>query len=143
MSSNPKKSPPIQPDVDYVNNFISNGRFPVYKYTNLRKITDTNAMTVEKIPMFVNGNVVWTHFRVTVKPTWRTDPYSVDIDIRLTILEGQAWLLLDYKKTPAGAMVEAGDIIIIPANASYTILNLSRNENCIYTIDANSLLEME
>ena len=140
-----QNAPPVPPPVetDYMHNFIANGRFPIYKYSNLRKIVDTNAITVEKIPMFVDGNVVWTHFRVIVKPTWRTDPYSVDIDIRLTILEGQAWLLLEYKKQPAGSMVEAGDIVIIPAGASYTILNLSRNENCIYTLDANALLEME
>jgi hypothetical protein len=137
----PPKKPQVG-DVDFQKNFINYGRFPVYNYDNLIEVMDTTMMRVEKIPMYVDNVCVWTHFRVTLKPSWRTEPYKTDVDIRLTMFEGEAWILIQHKGKNAGDIVGAGSIMIIPANASYTILNISRNGNCVYTMDANTLLEM-
>lgn len=128
---------------DYMNNFIFNDRFPVYKYSHMRKTVDINSMTVEKIPMFVDGNVVWTHFKISVKPGWTSPPYRVDVDIKITVMEGKAWLLIDYKGKSASRMIEWGDIVIIPAGTTYHTLNISVQDPFIFTIDANTLLEME
>lgn len=130
-------------DVDFINNFINYGRFPIYKYSTLKKIIDNDIWIVEKMPMYVDGLVTWTHFKIQLKPSWRTEPYRTDIDIRITLLEGKAWTLVEYKGKNGGDILEAGDIVIIPNGASYQILNQSKTEPCVYTMDANTLLEIE
>lgn len=127
-----------------IKNFIHGGRFPVYKYDNLKEITSKNSnWKVEKIPMFVDGVVVWTHFKITLKEGWNTEPYETDTDIRFTVLDGSVWLLIKYKGKSAGLILEAGDIAIIPQESSYQVLNQSKNSFCEYTLDANTLLEIE
>lgn len=131
-------------DHDFSKKFFNGGKYPVYNYSKLQEIkTDTTNWKIEKIPMFVDGFVTWTHFKITLKGGGRTEPYQTDADIRLTLLEGSLWLLIMYKGSNGGDIIEAGDIVIIPNGSTYTILNQSRHENCVYTLDANTLLEIE
>lgn len=129
-------------NADFTNNFIIGNRFPVYKLDNLKEVFSNQAVKVEKIPMFVDGKVAWTHIKITLNPKWHSEPYQTDIDVRLSILSGKAWLMLTYKGKNAANMVEAGDIIVIPNGASYNLLNNSGSEVCEYFLDANTLLEI-
>lgn len=131
-------------DIDWSKKFFNGGKYPVYNYDKLQQIkTDESNWKIEKIPMFVDSYVTWTHFKVTLKKGGRTEPYQTDADIRLTLIEGSIWLLIMYKGQNGGDILEPGDIVIIPKGSVYTILNQSKNQDSVYTLDANTLLEME
>lgn len=130
-------------EADYSKSFWNDNIYPVYKYDQLKTIISDSRWTVEKIPMFVDGVVVWTHFKVTLPKKGFTQPYNTDVDIQLKMLHGAAWLMMTFKGKHGGTVVEAGDIIIIPNGASYHLMNQSINEICVYTLDANTLLELE
>jgi ethanolamine utilization protein EutQ (cupin superfamily) len=42
----------------------------------------------------------------------------------------------------AGNIVEPGDMIIIPKNGSYTLMNQSKTDKFMFTIEGNILLQM-
>src|SRR3982750_3178741 len=114
-----------------MNNFIVKRQFPIYKFDNLKQVFDNEFMTVKKIPMFVNGVVVWTYYHIEIKPGKTTIRYNVDVDCRITILEGSAWFMLEYKKEPGSMMVEPGDMFIIPNGSEYMVLNQSQHQKMV------------
>lgn len=132
-----------QADIDFSKRFIINGIFPVHEFADLVDVVDNPTWKVQKTVSVVDGNIVWTYFYITIKPGQHTDPYKLDADTKMTILEGQAWLMILHKSGSGARMVEAGNFVMIPEGATYTLLNQSKNENLIYTLDANTLLQIQ
>lgn len=130
-------------DIDFIHNFINLGRFPVYKFESLKEVINNQVWTVKKIPMFVDGVVTWTRFHIDLNPSWRTDPFPTDVDIKLEMITGKAWLLIEHKDRNGGDILEAGHMALIPAGSTFQVLNQSKTEKCTYTLDANTLLEIE
>ncbi|MFI5407507.1 MAG: cupin domain-containing protein [Nitrososphaerales archaeon] len=132
-------------ELDFSNNYIVHGRFPIYNINDIEKIKpviDNERMTVRKIPMGVDGQIVWTHLSVTLHPKQFTEPYSTDTDIVIKIMEGSAWMAVLHNNQNAGNIVEPGDMIIIPKNGSYTLMNQSKTDKFMFTIEGNILLQM-
>ena len=152
MSNTNKKQPaPTQLDksvnpnkeLDFSKNYIVHGRFPIYHVDNLKPIISNEKMDIRKIPMVVDGDIVWTYLRISLKPRQFTDPYKTDIEVKITVLEGSAWIHIMHGGTNAGNIIEPGDIFIIPANATCAISNQSSSDDFVYTIDGNTLLQID
>ena len=137
------KKPPLQEDIDFSKRFIINQQFPVYQYSSLLPVIDNPVWTVQKFAAFVDGNIVWTYFLITIKPGKAIDPYQVDSDTKLSVIEGSAWLMITHKGQHGSRIIEAGDMVIIPENATYNLLNQSRTENIIYSLDSNTFQQIQ
>jgi mannose-6-phosphate isomerase-like protein (cupin superfamily) len=141
--SNKKVQVEENKELDFSKKFIVHGRFPIYHIDNLKPIIDNEKMTIKKIPMGVDGTIVWTYLHISLKPKQFTDPYSTDTEIRITALEGESWMHIMYKGDNAGNIIEPGDIIVIPKGASFVLSNQSKEETFVYAIDGNTLLQVD
>jgi hypothetical protein len=133
----------INEDIDFSKRFIINQQFPVYKYESLTPVIDNPIWSVQKFAAFVDGNIVWTYFLITIKPGKASDPYQIDSDTKLGVIEGSAWLMISHKGQHGSRMIEGGDMVIIPENATYNLLNLSKTENIIYSLDSNTFQQIQ